>query len=434
MKRDRGLLLAVVAGVLLRLAVPGAAWVQGLGSDKFVFVDGPRYLELAASLAADGRFTTSEGPEIYRPPGYPVLLMASVFAGRPAAMNALVNAALGGLTILLAAWTASRLAGQVAARAAAWCCAVEPTQWIYSGMVYAEPLLAAIVAATAATGAICLHGGRRRWLLLLAVLAALGAYTKIVGYFLPAWIVMVLLVLSRRRGWRRLQDAAIVAVVAAALVGAWHARNLAVAGYPQFAGQMEAFLVYGEAAAAKSEAGGMSLDQARGEEASAVKAREHPLFGTSRGFVPGMQSRFWQRLAASPMAFVRVHARGVGELFAASGADQLFLLLDRREPYALVKWCLRLVYLPVLALAAVGLFWGGSWRARAWLVSLVVYFVLLSSGPFAGSRFRVPVMPVIAVLAGLGVAEARDRYGRLRRLPASPAAEAPGAGGPTIAA
>jgi hypothetical protein len=63
------------------------------------------------------------------------------------------------------------------------------------------------------------------------------------------------------------------------------------------------------------------------------------------------------------------------------------------------------------SLAAIAL-----WRLppQAVAVLLILYFVVLSSGPEAYPRFRVPIEPLLAMLAGVGYQHLRSGFAHAR--------------------
>jgi hypothetical protein len=388
-----------------------AAWLAHGHGAPFVSVDGPRYLELAGSLLHHARFATSAGPEVFRVPGYPLWLALAVATGHPVVANAIANACLGGVmvaVIYLSMWT---LVGRQGARAAGWCCALDGTHVVFSGMVYAEPLLAAMVAIVASAGLSALRSGRPSWIPIVAAVAASSAYVKPAAILLGLWSAVTLAILGRGRVTRiglALSGALAVAVV---IPGMWILRNDQVVGFRGFSTQIPAYAVYAASAATEAEATGTSFGDARERLRSALGVPATAR-SPSEWVTPGMEAEFLRTSLESPGASLSTQVGGVFESLAASGADQLFLLLQGREGHRLAKYALRAMYLPVLGCALLGLLGLSSTvnrRERGWIASLLLYFLLVSGGPFGGARFRVPMVPLIAMLAGIGYAGLTQR-------------------------
>ena len=86
----RRLWLALAAGLALRLILIAAAW-EVRGPDAFLSPDSRTYLDPATSLGSRYTFTNAAGqPEIFRTPGYPLLLACGVIIGHPIAFALIV--------------------------------------------------------------------------------------------------------------------------------------------------------------------------------------------------------------------------------------------------------------------------------------------------------------------------------------------------------
>jgi hypothetical protein len=98
------------------------------------------------------------------------------------------------------------------------------------------------------------------------------------------------------------------------------------------------------------------------------------------------------------------------------------------RPGEFLLFAFALVHLVVTYALAMIAFWGWSGQtraARALVVAagcLVGYFVLLASGPEAYPRFRTPIAPLLAILAGVGWHHLRWGVGRDPVAPRSQAA------------
>jgi hypothetical protein len=108
--------------------------------------------------------------------------------------------------------------------------------------------------------------------------------------------------------------------------------------------------------------------------------------------------------------------RGMGRLLVGPGTTSFTeVTTGGRANGFLVRWLLAgylaIMYLGV-TIGVVGLV-GRRLREPLVVVGVVlVYLVLISSGPEAYSRFRAPVMPLFAVLAGIGLANLSPRQPR----------------------
>jgi hypothetical protein len=116
-------------------------------------------------------------------------------------------------------------------------------------------------------------------------------------------------------------------------------------------------------------------------------------------------------IAARPWGYVRLAARGAALMLLGPGDASLreYLGLDGIAARVLIVGTglgyLALLYVAVGAGAAAlarrrG---SGDWATLALLLGTIAYFVVVSSGGEAYSRFRVPFAPVLAILGGIGL-------------------------------
>lgn len=97
-----------------------------------------------------------------------------------------------------------------------------------------------------------------------------------------------------------------------------------------------------------------------------------------------------------------------------------FRMMSLVQQVTLVWSVLLLVWMYIsLAIALVLLFRKRSWLVLALLSVVVLYFIALSAGAEANSRFRIPLVPLLAILAGVGTEQLWRRwqgYAQPRRL------------------
>jgi hypothetical protein len=112
-------------------------------------------------------------------------------------------------------------------------------------------------------------------------------------------------------------------------------------------------------------------------------------------------------LMGSPVIAVRQYAQGWFQLLLGPGAHSLDNSL-RQTPPASSRWRARLYGAVLLAIAIAGIVGAVRFGGKAVLpAALVVYFLALSGGGGANSRFRTPVTPMLAILAVAGVTTSR---------------------------
>jgi 4-amino-4-deoxy-L-arabinose transferase-like glycosyltransferase len=163
----------------LALAVRVAA-VLWSGVSTTRFADAPAYLLAARSLAETGRYPLRTDPHLFRPPGYPVFLVAATLdhPDRIAAAR-LANALLGALAApLLAALSARIFRRRGVALVTGAVAAVHPTFVLASSDLQTEPLFLVLLLCA---GYLLLVAGDRpssNFALLAGALLALAALTR----------------------------------------------------------------------------------------------------------------------------------------------------------------------------------------------------------------------------------------------------------------
>jgi hypothetical protein len=240
-------LLAAALGVAAFALVLAVTDPPGPGLDP----DAMAYLGAAVSLAHAGRYDVpaadwaspdSTSPLTHFPPGFPTAIAIPVKLGMAPPQGARLVVALAAYaTVALAVWIVGTTAGIGAGALAALLLVVTPALVDAHLSVLSEPLfLACLTAALALMARPAAEGDAPRTArsaLALGGAAAAAALVRYAGISVPAAAALWLLL--ERRGatpWRtRLRNAALAALPALLLAGAWGARNarLARGGAPE---------------------------------------------------------------------------------------------------------------------------------------------------------------------------------------------------------
>jgi 4-amino-4-deoxy-L-arabinose transferase-like glycosyltransferase len=442
------------AALLLVLVLQAVLWFlpPGVSLRQRVFApigDAPEYVELAAGLSERAEFSRElhgvRRPELFRTPGYPLLLagLRNVFGDSPIAILGLQL--LLSLLTVLATWRLAWWLGLTgrAAGAAALLLAASPNLAFHATKAVTETsftlllavclLLLARYRAAGPTG--------RAW----APLFGAGVAAGLMALFRPIALYWPLVV-GAWVGWRclrarpRLAWLALVPVLAAGLtVAPWFARNHRVFGRAMLSTAAEHNLFLYNAATVVAVAEQVSVAGARDLMQAEARARFGTLDSTDEaGYWARLGVVARGRLARHPLLAAATQLAGfaanfavplsIGPLLVHTGAppsadhhvmQQAVGLVTRgrlAEAWQVVRhdrlglagplfWVwfgLGTLHLGLLlVLAGVGL---GSQRRRqvAWLLLPVLYFTLLT-GPVGEARFRAPVEPALAVIAAGGL-------------------------------
>ena len=418
----------VVIALAARLVVVAVVLTRdpGLRPDLlFATADTQRYLDLAASLLR-GEFSTAEGPEINRLPGYPLLLLPGVALGWPTTFALLVQSLLCCL-LVIAVVRSSRLIGlgDRAAMAAGILCALEPTLLLWSVQLMAEVELGVIVSFSLGALFAYLRDGSRTGLAMATVLAAGSALVKPVAFALSFVVAFIASFAAQKKGTPRgfLRLFLTAALPGALVLGAWSMRNWSVAGFTGFSTQF-------------SQVNRSAELVARQWEYRRAAAQRVELERPPRGLNQPLTADRPPRIDASLRARLRLHFVGVFRTLTNPGVLTWlqFLGLEPRGMSATLemfrdgpwRFLLRSItdrpYVVVGSALLTGLnlvYWVLFVRGykvvihraptAAWASALVIlYFALASGGPWGQSRFRIPFVSIVCVLAGA----AFDREGR----------------------
>jgi hypothetical protein len=421
-------LVLVLAALAFRLQIWGLAlthrhekdwgYYYGVGIvSGMIQADSHRYLMYGDVMGND-----VSGVTLLKTPGYPALLeLLQAPEARWGVTGAVFLQLLMDATILLLVmrW-AMQGAGRWGALVAGLFYASSPVAActslrIASGTLFALLLTASLMILKKAWG----HDGPNRWILglLLLVLACYVAPSGLV----VAGVLLVLLAGSLLRPHARRWAMKHLAVTAACLaigLGPWVLRNALTFGYWGFSAATTSQLAGSEAPATWVQAG---LD-AEDLPASPVSLRP-PQEGA---FVDRLsQARHWALgvISSHPAHWAQVHLRGMMRTLWP-GWEECRLLIQGTgtwEPSGLfeaIRAILLIRFVAQCALVALGIvcLLRLSMPAGRWLILLSAMGLLLLQGPSATACDRIPLSPLLAVVAGIGLARSVHR---LRRNPSA---------------
>jgi 4-amino-4-deoxy-L-arabinose transferase-like glycosyltransferase len=435
----------LVLAALVRLALLAAMWPDDarlLRQDTTA-----SYLPLVQSLEERGAFSPAPGAaaETVRTPGYPAFLVAVRWLlGRSHWAVALAQVALS-LVIVWLAWRLGRAAGgEGAGEAAALILAVDPVSVIHSVTLLSETLFTALFAGAVLCAWRCGLALTARGALLGALALGLAVLVRPIAlYVIPLYGLWIALAGSARAP-HRLGIAGLALALALAPPLAWMARNQALGAGFMLSSIEGLNALYYRAAPALARAKGISWDDANRELETELAKR------TAAGMPQAQAMRVARDLAvevlrAHPREAALVALEGAVRMWAGPGAGDLMVMLDVAELGSQARWPTKgsaarrgiATLLAVIAWLVHGAITFGAaagtvvalqerrWRLVLFAVPLLAAFTVLSASPGAYARLRVPVMPVVAMLAAVLVARSASApTDRPRPLPgAEPAAD-----------
>lgn len=437
-----------VIALVLRLLVFG--WIAH-EPRKFYTYDSDGYDRRAINLLTYGQFASEEQPpftpDLDRTPTYPVFLVA-VFAtaGHQPWLVALLQILVGSLTAVLAYKLAREISlPHVASVIAGLVVALDPVAAMNSNRILTETLFTFLLVAGLWLLVRYWNSHSLRWALASGLVLALATLTRPINQFLPIALLPLCVLALRHLPWRQWATGVLLFVlVSLVLPYGWAYRNYQEAGIFTLSTIGDTNLAYYRARAVLAEAEGISQDEAWDKiqghietTAAAQKLGPSEIVTLQREEAVAIFRRY-------PMLTLSMFVKGVARIVADPGYTITCTLLDRQstafecfpgkssmnEPGLLGKAFGKLGQMSaaqVLTLAWSGLLLAFVYvsaalgvaqlvRERRWLplafsLLLIAYFVGLAAGAESNSRFRIPAMPFVALLAGTGAYTAWIWYG-----------------------
>ncbi len=426
----------LIIAALLRLALPLAAWLTTRNPAAFTTADSTTYLEPARSLLSEGAFAVGGQPDIIRTPGYPLFLTIGLALGHAWLVTIALQILLSCFSVYLVYKIAESIfSNSRVSLAASLLYAIEPLSVLYASKLMTESLFTTLVLAAIFMVLQYLKDGRFRHLLIAALAVSVAAYTRPVGYYMFIVLAGVVTFRPPLRPASALRGLALAGICLALLLP-WSLRNRNRANYPGFSAISDVNLYFFHLPAVLAHRQGctyLQLKLSQGMIDLESFFQHHP---QARTWDQGQVYRYLHQQALQGIMgnlpyFFYLHLKGMlliligpgtGEflsLFRAGGlappdlayslgltapAGQVMGTLLKHLPYLGLSLLLSTfpVFLMILTLA-----YRRNWKHTnlqiLLLLATILYFLFLSGGMTANSRFRHPIMPLLCVLAGPGL-------------------------------
>lgn len=418
----------MLAAVLTRVILALALW-STRGEAAFLAPDSPSYLRPATALATRLAFDLGEGhPELFRTPGYPLLLAAGVVSGHPIAfaiaVQTLLSALLVWLTFRIAlhhrsttsnALPAHLLASERIAAGCAWVVALEPTLLMWSLKVMTETLLTLFLVAFAAAALRALETRRPGWTIAAAAALCCAAYVKPIAY--PLVIVLAVAALFKVG----VRHASLFLLTSVVLLAPWHLRN-ARHGYRGFSTLADQAMYAGVGGSVAARQQQVPYAQMRVEMFQRLDEEKTVERYTT------MRREGWRLMLSDPLGYAWTHVQGMARTLFDPGAVEYLrafgrypesggglahlvdrgllrgsLELARAQPLAV--WssiATALILLPLIVLPGVAAMRLTPQRRSAFVLFAIItaWLVFAGGGVPGSSRFRAPAIPFLALMSG----------------------------------
>lgn len=426
----------LVLAFILRTLIFGAAYFSLRDNTAFYAKDTWSYLQPAMELVTAGSFTAFGEPELFRTPGYAVLLALGVRFGHVEIITIALQILLSCVTTYLVFQIALALFDDNrTAKWSAFLYSLEPLSLIGCSWLLSETLFATVLA----VALLCLlrFVKQRKYSQLwgAAILFAAAAYVRPIGYWLPLVVTIVIAGWSVVKGeWRLIPSALIFCVISFALLGLWQVRNYQQTGFSGFSVAANYNLYFHQVAALRAQAEQRPFYEVMDEMGFYDREKYVQAHPEQRDWTLANRSEFMrqaglQAIWRAPLTFAKLYLRGLAlTIFDPGAAEYLRLfrlyprsgrLLNTMVNDGIVSVIANIMTKQPLLFALSALF--GLWLLGNYALALfglqtislplglllttAFYLLALSGGTLASGRFRMPMMIVVCVLAGRGAAK-----------------------------
>lgn len=457
----------VIAAAVVRFTLLAIALARS-GTDAVLQADTNSYLIPGRNLLFHGRFFADGVPDVLRTPGYPLFLALTSFAGLPAA--AVANVLVSVFSVILVWKLGQTVTGNARiALGAAWIFAFEPLSVASSASLMSETLFLALFLLSLERLAEFLRSRRLRVLAVSGLWLTAATFVRPVTYYLPVAVAVGLfVVLHSTRGLLPRKDVpfpgvaglkwkapALFLICTLPWLAAWQIRNKAVSGYSGFSSVSDVnlyFFVAGDLTARTEQRPFANVVRELGYSRGTDGGEQVYLYPSYLSLHPEQSA--WtqaQRLAflhSAAASQIRAHsgvylrtllphivetvfdpgAGAFNSLLNVGNSRQIDGLITYVSPMrgavalaniypwiAAEKASFALAELGLYLLAAWGALRGNLCRDILWLMlGISLYFVALSAvagGAGVAARYRLPVMPVVCLLAAAGAVRSKTTEG-----------------------
>ena len=390
-------------GVLALMVRFGTLAVLDKPTELFHLPDSAEYDRLGWNLAERGQYSLAEhepwSPDLTRTPIFPLFVAGCYrLLGHAPVGVVVMQIILSIITSLLVYEMGYRYVGHVAALTSAILLILDPLTNHYSTLLLSETLFTLLLTVSLACLLLYLTKPNFSYAALTAVSTGLTVLCRPIAVFWPLLVGMLMLLFGwRHKRWQALVHVTLFCFLTMGQIGSWILRNQWVGGVPVLSTVQGINLYYHRAAVLLAEQEQISIDEARLRLREQLKNTEVNESLDPRQEYDRMEKAAREVILASPWKYIRLHVQG---------ARQLFSPQDKTPPWTTDTghW-IEVVFLFVLySLALAGLLQALRYNCfpALLLVLIIIYFTVLS-GPEAYPRFRVPMMPAISLLAGLGL-------------------------------
>ena len=425
--------LAVILFISLSLKlVLLLSGIRGSNPDFFLSPDSMTYLRPYESLLKTHTFGPPGSPEIFRTPGYPMFILFSNLFGKPPYSVLLFQILLSLFSSLLIYRIGRQFIPEKGALFAAFLFSVDPLSNLYTLKILSETVFTFFLLVFMERWIKARMDRTRDWFL-LTILAGILTYIRPIAIFIILGPILSLFYHFYKKEiiFLHVVKKTILILLSLSLwMMPWVCRNYIQAGFMGISTLSSYNLYYYRAAAVEAKAQGRDYYSKRSEMGAydgMIFIHSHPELKTATltCISQSLSKEAAKIILAHPWIALQVHFKGLitmlldpnsvellkyfgkykegGGILSGLVSKGILTTLQEMAASHSLLFKTTLILSPwaflLLIVAFLGIFQVEP-RSRIILIYIFVYFSLLSAGPEATGRFRVPIIPVMVLLSG----------------------------------
>lgn len=425
MRKDVGFLFLIfVFYVVVRLA---PFFFIFDNTSRFFLLDSYEYSLLGVNIEQHGYYTPGGGePGLRRSPGYPAYLATVYkFFGVKPAVALFLQIILSGFIPVFLYLNAELLFSKKVARIASVVSIFEPVSIIYANILLSETLFVIVLLISTYFFIKSMRHKNTSAFVISAITSGMAVYIRPVALYLPFAYAFIYITLSSMSFRDRIKYALGSIFIVGLVVSPWIARNYIVDQYRGFCSIQDVNLYYYRAAGILSDKEHLPLKQVQDRLKEAIP----------EGLSLANEYQFMRDKAVNiilhyPYAYLKVLFKGSINMLFAPERYAVFKLANIKPRFLGVMWQGRtigealkmlmsdpfivativiyqlifIVLLWLLILLGMVIMTGeGFIRELITLLFIIAYFIVVSAGPEAEPRFRLPVLPYMIIIASFAI-------------------------------
>ncbi|MBA3051713.1 MAG: glycosyltransferase family 39 protein [Candidatus Omnitrophica bacterium] len=433
---NKPVLWILFTALFLRLLL--FAVIMSNNQERFMQPDSYGYVQIAENIVShkvySGSYSQPFLPEHSRTPVYPFFIAMLKFFHMGVTSVILFQIILSSLICFGVIMSAYKFSGHnlKSAYAAGVFMAIDIPTIVLANSILAETLFTFLLFLSILLFVFYLEKRKIVFLFISAILMSLSVLCRPIAFLLPGVLITALIL---RKGFavrKRIFDTMLVLIMCFAVLSPWLIRNKIVFGNFFLSTISYDNLLYYQAAGVVAKQKKISISDAREELEQTVNKK----FAKEPALNMSAQNSFKKKLAISiisshPIIYFHNYVKSVFKMMVKPIRSDLDLMMGlKSEPSTLESWyvvsrgsliseffrktsittivlcffqMLSLAVLYMLSLMGVYKVYSKQFSKIQIFVPIIVYFCIMSGVPEVYARFRVPVMPFLAVLAGIGV-------------------------------